>query len=228
MLVLKDNIESVKSYIAEQEKLQSRKIYLVGACKTMSADIINEGVELGVDIIAENKAQEFRDKYPLISKKATHHFIGHLQTNKIKYIIGKVELIHSVDRDEIALEIEKQSAKLNITTNILLEVNVCGEESKSGYPFDSVKEALIRLSNLKNVKIKGLMTMFKKDDSEENIKALCIKMRELYEELKQSKEGENFEFLSMGMSADYKIAVENGSNMIRLGSSIYGKRDYDI
>ena len=188
------------------------KITLVGASKTMSADDINRAIRAGLTSVAENKVQEFRDKYPLVCCN-DYQFIGHLQLNKVKYLIGKASLIQSIDRDELAEEIDRLSEKQNLITNVLAEVNIGKEESKSGYLPEECIAAAERLLSYKHLKVSRLAD-------------LCLQMREFYDIMK--KNGAPFEYLSVGMSSDYKIAVRNGSNMIRIGTLIFGKRNYTV
>ena len=197
------------------------KIYLVGATKTISAQVINNAVELGLEIVAENKVQEFREKTDLIVG-AKQHFIGHLQTNKVKYLVGKVELIQSVDSFHLAEEISKVALKKNITQDVLVEINVGGELSKSGYSLENAVTGVKEISKLPGVNVVGLMAMLPRSNDEALLKGLCLKMRELYDTM--ILEGYPFKYLSMGMSHDYKIAINCGSNMIRLGSKIFGER----
>ncbi len=200
------------------------KITLVGATKTIDADTVNRAIKLGLPAVAENKVQEFRDKNPLLVG-AERHFIGHLQTNKVKYIVGKVSLIHSVDSVRLGAAISAECLKKNIVQNILAEINVGGELSKSGFAFEEAEKGVRELSQLDNLRVKGLMAMFPAGASENEVAELCRKMRALYDKL---KEDYPFEHLSMGMSADYMIAIKNGSNMIRIGSGIFGKRNYEV
>ena len=199
------------------------EITLVGATKMVDAETINEAVKSGLKVVAENRVQEFREKTDKIVG-ATQHFIGHLQTNKVKYLIGKVDLIQSVDSFRLASTIDELSAKKGVTTNVLIEINVGGELSKSGFDLDNVYSAVKEISSLKNVKVLGLMAMLPKAD-ENTLIPLCTKMREVYDTLKDEY---GFKYLSMGMSGDYKIAIKCGSNMIRLGSHIFGKRNYEV
>ena len=222
--MLENNLKTVLEEISGGNNL-GEKITLVGASKTMSAQDINRAIELGLTVVAENKVQEFREKTELISDKATQHFIGHLQTNKVKYLVGKVSLIQSVDSIRLAEEIDKTAFRRGVIQDILIEVNVGGELSKSGFDFSNAKENVLAIDNgFKNVRVKGLMAMLPHVDDQNLIISLCQKMRSLYDELKNM--GLNFEYLSMGMSNDYKIAVKNGSNMIRLGRTIFGERNY--
>ena len=202
----------------------NEEITLVGATKTVSADTINLAVKHGLKVVAENRVQEFREKTELIDKCASQHFIGHLQTNKVKYLVGKVDLIHSVDTIRLAEEISKEAVKKCVTQDILCEINVGGELSKSGFDFDNAKMAVKELSTLKNVHVMGLMAMLPASCDQEYLASLCRKMRALYDDLKA--QGYPFKHLSMGMSGDYKIAIKNGSNMIRIGSGIFGARVY--
>lgn len=221
--MLKENIEFILDKIKNGNNL-GEKITLVGATKTIDADIINLAVSYGMEVVAENKVQEFLQKTDLI-KGAKQHFIGHLQTNKVKYLVGKVELIHSVDSLKLANEISKVATKKGVCQNILCEINVGGELSKSGIEpenaFDMVKE----ISALPNICVKGLMAMLPHSNDKELLKNLCLQMRSIYDKLKN--DGLPFEYLSVGMTNDYEIAIQNGSNTIRVGSAIFGARNYN-
>jgi pyridoxal phosphate enzyme (YggS family) len=211
--------------LCEQGNPFNEKVTLVGAIKTIDADTVNLAIKEGLKVVAENKAQEFRDKAEKIIG-AEHHFIGHLQSNKIKYVVGKVSLIHSVDSISLAEDIDAFAKKKGLTQNVLAEINIGGELSKSGFNPDNVKENVYAISKMANIKVVGLMAMMPKSDDQSFLASLCNKMRGVYDELKL--EGLPFRYLSMGMSADYKVAIKNGSNMIRLGSSIFGKRNYEV
>ena len=201
------------------------QITVVGASKTMSVEIINEAISYGLTVVAENRVQEFREKHQLISPAARQHFIGHLQTNKVKYLVGKVDLIHSVDSVHLAQEINSAAQKKGLTQAILIEINVGGELSKSGFDFENAKENIqIISSECKNLRVEGLMAMFPRSDDEEVLKPLFQKMRALYDDCVLN--GYDFHHLSMGMSNDYKLAIKYGSNMIRLGPAIFGQRNY--
>lgn len=220
--MLKENLEKVFLDIKNGNNL-GEKITLVGATKTISPEIINQAVELGLDYVAENKVNEFREKHDKIVN-AKQHFIGHLQTNKVKYIVGKVDLIHSVDSLHLANAISNECIKKGVSQDILIQINIGQEEQKSGLSPDTAIKEIEEISKLQNINIRGLMAMLPLTDDALLQKELCIKMRELFDELKTL--GYNMDYLSLGMSADYKIAIKNGSNMIRLGSTIFGKRNY--
>lgn len=219
-----ENLKELIEEISHGNNL-GEEITLVGASKTMPVEVINQAINLGLKVVAENKVQEFREKHELIDKRAHQHFIGHLQTNKVKYLVGNVELIHSVDSVHLAAEIDKVAKKRGVIQKILLEVNIGGELSKSGFtPENAEKCALQIASEYKNVLVVGLMAMLPHSDDSEQLIKLCKKMRSLYDELKEK--GLPFKHLSVGMSNDYKIAIKNGSNMIRLGRTIFGERNY--
>lgn len=220
--MLKENLEKVFLDIKNGNNL-GEKITLVGATKTISPEIINQAVELGLDYVAENKVNEFREKHDKIVN-AKQHFIGHLQTNKVKYIVGKVDLIHSVDSLHLANAISNECIKKGLSQDILIQINIGQEEQKSGLSPDTAIKEIQEISKLQNINIRGLMAMLPLTDDALLQKELCIKMRELFDKLKAL--GYNMDYLSVGMSADYKIAIQNGSNMIRLGSTIFGKRNY--
>lgn len=222
--MLKDNLREILSEISLGNNL-GEKITLVGATKTIPYQDINDAISLGLEVVAENRVQEFREKTDFINKSASQHFIGHLQTNKVKYLVGKVDLIHSVDSLRLAQEISKQAKKLNVTQSILIEINVGGELSKSGFTIENTIDSAIEISKLENVNIMGLMAMLPKSQDKQYLAQLTIKMRDVFDKLN----AKNFKlkYLSIGMSGDYKIAIKNGSNMIRLGSIIFGKRDYN-
>ena len=221
--MLENNLKKVFEQIKDGNNL-GEQITLVGASKTMDAETINKAVSLGLKVVAENKVQEFREKTNLI-EGAEQQFIGHLQTNKVKYLVGLVTLIQSVDSVHLAEAIDLQAKKKQVVQDVLIEINVGGELSKSGFDFENAKNGIKEIKNsFSNVRILGLMAMLPHTDDQNLLIELCEKMRSLYDELNQ--EGYNFKYLSMGMSADYQVAIKHGSNMIRLGSNIFGKRNY--
>ena len=216
------NLLDVLSEISSGNNL-GEEITLVGATKTIDVETINLAIKSGLKVVAENRVQEFNQKSEFI-KGASQHFIGHLQTNKVKYLVGKVELIHSVDSVKLANEISCCAVKRNVVQKILIEVNVGGELSKSGFSPDNVIEQVEEISKLSGIEVVGLMAMLPKTDDENLKEKLCLQMREIFDKLKA--QGLPFIYLSMGMSGDYKTAIKCGSNMIRLGSYIFGQRNY--
>ena len=199
------------------------KVMLVAATKMQSAERINMAIEAGVDAVAENKPQEFRDKNDLILP-CPRHFIGHLQTNKIKYLIGKIDLYHSLDRDELVLELARMSKNRQIISSGLIQINIGDEQSKSGYDYKDAKEIFLRLREVDGLNIKGFMAMLPESEDEGLLRALAQKMRALFDWAKT--QSEEVEYLSMGMSGDYALCVDEGSNMVRVGSTIFGARNY--
>ena len=199
----------------------NKQIKIMGVTKTVDTSKINYAIKNGLNYLGENRVQEFlskKDEY----KKAEIDFIGHLQTNKVKYIINNVSMIQSVDSIKLAKEINKQSINQNINMDILVEVNIGNELSKSGVLTEEVKPLIQEINSLSNVKVRGLMTIPPKNAKEE----IYYKMQSLYENLKSDKLNNiNFDYLSMGMSNDYKIAIKYGSNIIRIGTALFGKRN---
>lgn len=222
--MITENVQKIKAEIAGGNAYGER-VTLVAAIKMQTADAVNQAIAAGVDAVAENKPQEFRDKNALIAP-CPRHFIGHLQTNKVKYLVGEVELFHSCDRDGLAEEIAKQSLKKGVVSNVLVQVNIGNEESKGGYDYGETAKAVERLSKMQGLRVRGLMAMLPDSDDENLLRTLAKKMRTLFDALK--KENSEMEYLSIGMSGDYRLCVEEGSNMIRLGSTIFGAREYTL
>ena len=215
---IQQNVRRIKAEIGE-------RALIIAATKTQSVDAINAAISAGVDGVAENKAQEFRDKNEFLLD-CPRHFIGHLQTNKLKYLIGKIQLFHSCDREELALEIARLSLKNQLVSNVLIQVNIGNEESKGGYAFEDAKQTFLRLSAMDGLCVKGFMAMLPQSDDQELLRGLVRKMRGLFEWAKEQSSA--VEHLSIGMSGDYRLCVEEGSNMVRLGSTIFGARDYGM
>ncbi len=218
--------ENVKDFLAKLPKTNpfGEPITLVAAVKTQSVEDINLAIEAGICHIGDNHVQEFRDKYDAIVGNPQRHFIGHLQTNKVKYLIGKTDLYHSVDRLSLAEEIAKRSAKADIVSDVLLQINAGNEESKGGFSFEEIEGAYAQIKTLKGVKIVGLMAMLPFIDDSELLKELATKVRGVYDKFKTTDS--NFKYLSMGMSGDYALCIACGANTIRIGTTLFGKRSY--
>ncbi len=219
-----ERVQALKEELAKGNGYGER-VLLVAATKTQTAETINFAIEGGVDAVAENKPQEFRDKNEFLLP-CPRHFIGHLQTNKIKYLIGKIDLYHSCDRDDLVNELAKQSLARGIVSDILLQINIGNEETKGGFSYESAKEVFTRVSQTAGLRVKGFMAMLPESDDEELLRALTRKMRALFDWAKT--QSADVEYLSMGMSGDYKLCVEEGSNVIRVGSTIFGARNYTV
>ena len=218
--MIEQNVQSILDELKKGNGL-GEKVTLVAATKTRTAEEINRAISAGIADIGENRVQEFTAKYDEVHG-ARRHFIGRLQTNKVKYLIGKTYLIHSVDRLELIETISRLSEKAGVVTDILLEVNL-GEESKGGYPLSEAFGAYEILKDTAGIRIRGFMAMLPLAASESEAAKLCDKMRALYERARAHDE--NITYLSMGMSSDWKLCLKHGANMIRLGTSIFGERN---
>ena len=186
-----------------------------------------EAVECGLTSLGENKVQEIMDKYEPMGEGVKWHLIGHLQTNKVKYIIDKVELIHSVDSLKLAKEISKRAKAKGITANILLEINAAGEESKFGLKPEECEEAVREISVLDNIKIRGLMTVAPNVENPEENRIYFKQMKQLLVDINAKKiDNVNMDVLSMGMTGDYEVAIEEGATIVRVGTGIFGARVY--
>lgn len=206
---------------------KAEDIILLAATKTVDVDTINYAINKGISYIGENKVQEFLSKDDHVVE-AHRHFIGHLQTNKVKDIIGKVEMIHSVDSLKLAKEISKQAQKKNIDVDILLEINIGDEDSKWGFSPENLEKNLLEISRLPNVFVKGLMAIPPICENGEENRQFFKKMYKLFIDIRDKKiDNSSMEYLSMGMSDDFAIAIEEGSNIIRLGTALFGKRVYN-
>lgn len=227
MVTLLKNLENIKKEIKESMESAQRtdQVLLVGVTKTFPVDVISEGIKIGINDVGENKAQEFSGKYDIIRDKVNWHFIGHLQKNKVKYVVGKAKLIHSVDSFELAEEISKRSVKLGLVQDILIEVNISGEISKFGVIKENIVELLHRISVLEGIKVRGLMTMAPNVDDESIVRSVFKGLRLLKEDIADLNISNiDMDYLSMGMSQDFKWAILEGANIIRVGSLLYGKR----
>ena len=222
--MIEQNVKNLLSEIPQTNPFGER-VTLVAAVKTQTPDDINRAICAGVRAIGDNHVQEFRDKYDLIEGNPERHFIGHLQTNKVKYLIGKIDLYHSVDRMNLAEELSKRSAAAGVVSDILVQVNIGNEETKGGFEPEEAEEACARISTLPALNIKGLMAMLPFIDDQTELRRLATMMRGIYDRLRVNYP--QFEHLSMGMSGDWKLCIECGSNMIRLGTSIFGARHYN-
>ncbi len=224
--LIKDNFLKITKNI--EKAAMGKNVILLAATKTVDIENINYSISLGIDYIGENRVQEFLSKEDYYDKKVHKHFIGHLQTNKVKDIVGKVELIHSVSSYKLANEISKVSLKKGITTNILLEVNIGNEESKSGFMADELLDMAERISHLDGICIKGLMAIPPICNNNEENRQYFSRMNKLFVDIKAKKlDNSNIEYLSMGMSDDYTVAIQEGANIVRIGTGLYGRRNYN-
>lgn len=223
IIAIQENIENA----LKRSGREKEKVELIAVTKTIGIDKIKEAIDVGILDIGENRVQELETKYNLIGNKINYHMIGHLQTNKVKNIIGKTRLIHSLDRISLAMELDKRAKNIDKVAEVLLQVNVAEEESKFGLKVEEVLHFIEEILSLNNIKVRGLMTVapFTTD------KILLRKVFRTLNVLKKDIESRNYgnlsmDYLSMGMTNDYELAIEEGSNMIRIGSAIFGKRNY--
>ncbi len=227
------NYKKIEERITEAAVKSGRKredIIFLSATKTVSADVINYAISLGLKYIGENKVQELLQKYEHYDlKNASLQFIGHLQTNKVKQIVDKVDLIQSVDSVKLAKEISKQSAAKNIVSNVLVEVNIGREENKSGVMPEMTEDLLYKISQMSNISVKGLMTIPPICENKQKICKFFNKMHNIFIDISGKKiDNISMEILSMGMSSDYYEAILEGATMVRIGSSLFGARNYAI
>lgn len=228
--MIKENLENVKEKIrnsCQKSGRDMKEVTLIDVSKTKPVEMLMEAYQLGERHFGENKVQELVHKYEEMPKDIHWHMIGHLQTNKVKYIVDKVDLIHSVDSIKLAQTINKESEKRNIVSNILIEVNVAMEESKFGITVDEVEDFISEISYLNNIKVKGLMTIAPYVENPEENRNIFRKLKQLSVDI-NAKNIDNISvsILSMGMTNDYEVAIEEGANMVRVGTGIFGERDY--
>lgn len=196
-------------------------VTLVAATKTRTPAEIQRAIDAGITDIGENRVQEFREKAALI-RGGNRHFIGHLQTNKVKYLVGNACLIHSIDRDELAQAIAERAQKLGVVQEILIQINIGCEETKGGYPLARGYEVFERLKDTAGVHPAGFMAMLPLSDDAQLLERLTDDMRALFERARNA-DG-SVRYLSMGMSRDWQLCLSRGANMIRLGTAIFGER----
>ena len=228
---IEDNFKAINERIANAAAAANRNVQdvrLMAVTKTVESKFINYAVDKGIGLIGENKVQEFLMKEPELNlSKCKAHLIGHLQSNKVKKIVGKVDTIQSVDSVAIAREIGKRSVEAGVNTKILLEVNVGNEESKFGFSPDEVFERACEISEINGILIDGLMCVAPICEKDAEIRRIFSNMRRLFIDIEGKKRDNiNMNVLSMGMSGDYKNAILEGANLVRIGSAIFGSRIY--
>ena len=228
-----DNIDYVEERIAkacERGKRERSEVTLIAVSKTKPVPDLMEALNYGINIFGENKVQEIRDKTEIMGTDGIHwHMIGHLQANKVKYLIGVVDLIHSVDNDKLAEEIEKQAAKHDTVMDVLCEVNMAGEDTKFGLKPEETMDFVKRISKLKHLRIRGLMTIAPYTEESETNRVYFRGLRELKDRINAEKiAGVTMDTLSMGMTGDYEVAIEEGATFVRVGTGIFGERNYAL
>lgn len=228
MMSIAENLKTIEKRIvqaASRTKRDPGQIKLVAVSKTIAIPLIREGIEAGIKILGENRVQEAKEKIESLGKIVEWHMIGHLQRNKVKYIIDLFDMVHSVDSLPLAQEINKEAMKHNRNMKVLIQVNVAGEETKSGLAPEDLVPVLKQMTSLTHISIQGLMTMPPFFADPEQVRPFFRRLRQLVEEVeREGIEGVSMEELSMGMSHDFEVAIEEGATMVRIGTAIFGSR----
>ena len=230
--MLKENLEIVEANVkkaCENAKRDRSEVTLIAVSKTKPVEMLEEIYNAGARDFGENKVQEMCDKIEVLPKDIKWHMIGHLQTNKVKYIVGQTALIHSVDSYKLAEEIKKQAVKKRVDVDILVEVNIAQEESKFGIRKEDTIELVRAIAKLDRVHIKGLMTIAPYVENPEDNRPFFRGIKDLSVDIKsQNIDNVSMDMLSMGMSGDYEVAIEEGATFVRVGTGIFGERNYNI
>ncbi len=223
-------MSTIQQNLLNIQKNIPNHITLVAVSKTKPVADLQEAYNAGQRIFGENKIQEMVDKHEVLPKDIEWHMIGHLQSNKVKYMASFVSLIHGVDKLKTLKEINKQANKHNRVINCLLQVKIAKEDTKFGFSFDEIKALFLseELSELQNIKIIGFMGMATFTENQQQLQEEFSSLKSLFDEIKAKSKNHSLTVLSMGMSGDYKLAIENGSTMVRVGSSIFGNRNYNL
>ena len=228
--MIKENLEEVREKIRQACQRSGRReedVTLISVSKTKPVEMLKEAYEAGSRDFGENRVQEIMEKYGQMPEDVRWHMIGHLQKNKVRQVIDKAVLIHSVDTVELAEQIEKDAAKRDLTVDILLEVNVAEEESKFGFRTEEVEAAVMKIKEFPHVHIKGLMTIAPFVENPEDNRPVFAHLRKLSVDIaKKNIDNITMSILSMGMTNDYQVAIEEGATMVRVGTGIFGARDY--
>lgn len=233
MKTIRERIEETEhtiSRICKESGRDRSEVTLIAVSKTKPVSMLEEAYAAGSRDFGENKVQELTEKYEILPKDIRWHMIGHLQRNKVKYLIGKVFLIHSVDSLRLAQEISKESVKKNVTTSILVEVNVAQEQSKFGlFTNDEVTELVTQIAALPGIAVKGLMTIAPYVENAEDNRQYFRALKQLSVDImRKNIDNVNMDVLSMGMTGDYEVAVSEGATYVRVGTGIFGERDYTV
>ncbi|MCF6095864.1 YggS family pyridoxal phosphate-dependent enzyme [Thermovorax subterraneus] len=228
MEFIRKNIETLRLRVKEAAEKSGRReedIKIVAVTKTVMPETIQVAVDCGLTILGENRVQEAQRKIELVKGDVSWHMIGHLQKNKVKYAVRLFSMIQSVDSYELAVEIDKRAGKFGKVMDVLVQVNIGKEETKFGAEYEETPELIKKISELENIRVKGLMAIAPFKEDPEDVRPFFRKMRELFLELKNLRlKNVEMEILSMGMTHDFHVAIEEGANMIRIGSGIFGPR----
>ena len=227
-----ENLSIVENKIAAACKRAGRErdeVKLIAVSKTQPVEAIREAIEYGINSFGENRVQELREKTEIIKDNLDWHLIGHLQTNKVKFVVGKVSLIHSLENIRLAEAIDKEAKKHNVIVDVLVEVNIAKEDTKFGVNPEEVESFIREVLIFKNINIRGLMTVAPYTDISEENRKYFKQLKKIMVDLNSKNiHNVNMNVLSMGMTGDYEIAIEEGATLVRVGTGIFGSRDYDV
>ncbi|MDD3114623.1 MAG: YggS family pyridoxal phosphate-dependent enzyme [Anaerovibrio sp.] len=229
--MIKEKLLEVQNHIADSRTRRSDEytddVLLIAVTKNHDVHAMREAIDAGVTDIGENRIQEAKEKYEHLDRQAVWHLIGHLQTNKARQAVKIFDLIHSVDSLRLAQSLDKAAAEIDKVQQVLVQVNLAHEATKSGIYEDELMELLLQVDEMKNLQLMGLMCIAPNYENVEDCRPLFAKMRKIFDKVKEiSWQTANIKYLSMGMTHDYTIAVEEGSNMVRVGTGIFGPRQY--
>lgn len=227
-----DNLSQIEEKIAlacERAGRSREEVKLIAVSKTKPVEDIQEAIAYGVRSFGENKVQELKEKMEILGEELDWHLIGHLQTNKVKYIVGKVSLIHSLENMRLAEALDKEAKKRKTTVDVLVEVNVAKEDSKFGIKPEDAEGFIRQVSEFENIRIKGLMTVAPYTDMSEENRKYFKELKKIMVDLNSKNiHNVNMDVLSMGMTGDYEVAIEEGATLVRVGTGIFGNRNYDV
>ena len=227
-----ENLSIVENKILAACKRAGRErdeVKLIAVSKTQPVEAIKEAIGYGINSFGENRVQELREKMEIIKESLDWHLIGHLQTNKVKYVVGKVSMIHSLENMRLAEALDKEAGKQGITVDVLVEVNIAKEDTKFGVNPEEVENFIREVSKFSNINIKGLMTVAPYTDISEENRKYFKQLKKIMVDLNSKNiHNVNMHVLSMGMTGDYEVAIEEGATLVRVGTGIFGSRNYDI
>ena len=218
--------ENLERIFSEIENISRDKVMLVAVTKNHGVELMREAIDCGVENIGENRIQEATEKFQVLDRKVTRHLIGHLQSNKAKSAVKLFDLIHSIDSEHLAEAVNRAAESVGKIQDVLIQINLAREDTKSGVYEENLQNLILAVDNLKNLKLRGLMMIAPNYDDVEKCRPLFRRMKEIFDGLKGGRK--DFDFLSMGMSHDYKIAIEEGANVVRIGTAIFGARQRDV
>ena len=233
MTNIESNLQTVRREIAQalerrQSTIQDKDVKLIAVTKNHDITMMREAIDLGVSEIGENRIQEASEKYFALERQVKWHLIGHLQTNKVKPAVKMFDLIHSIDSEHLATVVDRAAKAIDKVQDILIQVNLAKEESKSGIELDELDSLIEVVEKLDNLRLRGLMMIAPNYEDVEKCRPLFRQMYELFQHLKSSNSsGSDIKYLSMGMTHDYQIAIEEGANIVRVGTAIFGQRNYN-